>query len=104
MARLMLSDGMFSAFAAATAVRRRGFLSGSPPLLAAILISLIRRVNILPRLASSAPFLCLIVAHLLWPDIVQPLLETSFVMDLFNSGKTLSKKTGPEEFPASLNL
>jgi hypothetical protein len=27
------------------------------------------RVKILPRLASSAPFLCLIVAHLEWPDM-----------------------------------
>src|SRR5262244_1651471 len=70
MARLMLSAGIFSAFAAATAVRGRGLVSGSPPPpLAAMLISLIRRVKILPRLASSAPFLCLIVAHLEWPDI-----------------------------------
>jgi hypothetical protein len=28
-----------------------------------------RRVKILPRLASSAPFLCLIVAHFEWPDM-----------------------------------
>src|SRR3974390_3188604 len=69
MARLMLSAGMFSALAAATAVRRRGFFSTSPPLLAAMVISLIRRVKILPRLASSAPFLCLIVAHFEWPDM-----------------------------------
>src|SRR5215813_13798051 len=70
MARLMLSAGMFSALAAATAVRRRGLLSASPPpLLAAMVISLMRRVNVLPRLASSAPFLCLIVAHLEWPDM-----------------------------------
>src|SRR5579864_8012166 len=70
MARLMLSAGMFSAFAAATAVRRRGLPSTSPPpLLAAMVISLIRRVKILPRLASSAPFLCLIVAHFEWPDM-----------------------------------
>src|SRR5437764_15437597 len=103
MARLILSAGIFSAFAAAIAVRRRGLVSGSPPLFAAMLISLIRRVKILPRLASNAPFLCLIVAHLLWPDIVQPLLETSFVMDLFNSGKTLSKN-GAGRIPASLNL
>src|SRR5882724_6441193 len=72
MARLMLSAGMFSALAAATAVRNRGFMSGSPPLLAAMLISLIRRVKILPRLASRAPFLCLIVAHLEWPDMEIP--------------------------------
>ena len=75
MARLMLSAGMFSALAAATAVRRRGFMSGSPPLLAAMLISLIRRVKILPRLASRAPFLCLIVAHFEWPDMEIPRLQ-----------------------------
>src|ERR1041384_4289070 len=70
MARLMLSAGMFSALAAAMAVRRRGLESGSPPpLLAAMVISLITRVKIFPRLASSAPFLCLIVAHLEWPDM-----------------------------------
>src|ERR1700749_3404732 len=61
---------MFSDLAARIAVRRRGLESGSPPpFLAAMLISLIRRVNILPRLASAAPFLCLMVAHLEWPDI-----------------------------------
>src|ERR1700685_3080750 len=70
MARLMLSAGMFSALAAATAPRRRGLASASPPpWRAAMVISLIRRVNILPRLASSAPFLCLIVAHFEWPDM-----------------------------------
>src|SRR5580704_16623558 len=69
-ARLMFSCGIFSALAARIAVRSRGLPSGSPPPpLAAIVVSLIRRVKILPRLASSAPFLCLIVAHLEWPDI-----------------------------------
>src|SRR5712675_399157 len=73
MARLILSAGIFSALAAATAVRRRGLPSTSPPpLLAAMVISLIRRVKILPRLASSAPFLCLIVAHFEWPDMWIP--------------------------------
>src|SRR5580700_9176802 len=73
MAREMLSLGMFSALAAAMAERSRGLPSGSPPpALAAIVISLIRRVKILPRFASSAPFLCLIVAHFEWPDIVRP--------------------------------
>src|ERR1700686_4458843 len=61
---------MFSALAADTAPRRRGLPSTSPPpSFAAMVISLIRRVKILPRLASSAPFLCLIVAHFEWPDI-----------------------------------
>src|SRR6516165_10967268 len=73
MARLMLSAGIFSAFAAATAVRNLGFFSGSPPLFAAMVISFIRRVKIFPRFASSAPFLCLIVAHLEWPDMERPL-------------------------------
>src|ERR1051325_10930585 len=68
----MLSAGMFSDLAARMAVRRRGLVSGSPPFLAAIWISLIRRVKILPRLASRAPFLCLIVAHFEWPDIAVP--------------------------------
>src|SRR6187402_39421 len=76
----MLSAGIFSAFAARMAVRRRGLPSGSPPPpLAAMVISLIRRVKILPRFASVAPFLCLIVAHLEWPDIslLLHLLEVS---------------------------
>src|SRR5581483_222950 len=75
MARLMLSAGMFSDFAARIAVRRRGLESGSPPLMrAATDISLMILVKILPRFASAAPFLCLMVAHLEWPDI----LEASF--------------------------
>src|SRR5271163_157579 len=62
---------MFSALAARIAPRKRGLVSGSPPpFFAAIVISLISRVKILPRLASAAPFLCLIVAHFEWPDIV----------------------------------
>ena len=40
-----------------------------PPPLAEMVISRMRRVNILPRFASSAPFLCLIVAHFEWPDM-----------------------------------
>src|SRR5258708_22631112 len=72
MARLILSAGMFSALPAARGPRRRGLPSTSPPpAFAAMVISLIRRVKILPRLASSAPFLCLIVAHFEWPDMVR---------------------------------
>src|SRR5580704_1677400 len=66
----MFSAGMFAARASAMTVRSRGFISGSPPLLrAATVNSLMRRVNTLPRLASAAPFLCLIVAHFEWPDM-----------------------------------
>src|ERR1700687_4559880 len=68
---------MFSAFAATMAVRRRGFMSGSPPDFAAIAISLMRRGKILPRLASRAPLFCLMVAHFEWPDIAVPRLLSS---------------------------
>src|ERR1700722_6421779 len=72
MARLILSAGMLAALASVTALRRRGFMSGSPPpVRAAIMISLIMRVNAFPRLASVAAFLCLIVAHLECPDMVK---------------------------------
>jgi len=69
----MFSAGIFSALAARIAVRSRGLPSGSPPPpFAAIVISLMRRENILPRLASVAPFLCLIVAHFECPDMMLP--------------------------------
>src|SRR6185503_16019872 len=61
---------MFPALASLIALRRRALASGSPPPeRAATVISLINFVNSLPRLASSAPFLCLILCHLECPDI-----------------------------------
>src|SRR5260370_3460775 len=73
MARSTLSLGMFAAFAARIAVRRRGLEFGSPPpMRAAILISRMIRVKTRPRFASVAPFLCLIVAHFECPDITHP--------------------------------
>src|SRR3954453_4667799 len=61
---------MFPAFASRMALRRRALASGSPPpVRAATVISLINFVNSLPRLASSAPFLCLILCHFECPDI-----------------------------------
>src|SRR5437870_198195 len=70
MARLMLSAGMFSSLASDTAFLSLGLPSTSPPpIRAAIVISLMTFVNMRPRLASMAPFLCLILCHLEWPDI-----------------------------------
>src|ERR1051326_585425 len=71
---------MLPAFASRIAFRRRALPSGSPPpLRAATVISLINFVNNLPRLASSAPFLCLILCHFECPDIFnQVLLEGVF--------------------------
>src|SRR5438445_13279873 len=72
-ARSMLDAGMLTALAAAIAVRRRGFASRSPPpWRAAMVISLMAFVNVLPRAASVAAFLRLMVAHLDWPDIGVP--------------------------------
>src|SRR5262247_603809 len=66
----MLSAGMLTSLASAMMVRNRGLLPGSPPpFRAATVNSLMMRVKILPRLASAAPFLCLIVCHLEWPDM-----------------------------------
>src|SRR5437667_11910874 len=79
MARSMLSLGMLFAFASATAARRRGLPSASPPpSRAATVISLRMRVKTLPRFASAAPFLCLMVDHLLWPDIWRLLLKVEW--------------------------
>src|SRR5665213_1891337 len=45
-------------------------MSGSPPpMRAATVISLMRRVKILPRFASWRPLRCWMFAHLLWPAI-----------------------------------
>src|SRR5688572_13857429 len=74
---LMLSAGMLTAFASAMRERRRGFMPGSPPpFLAATVSSLMTRVKTLPRLASAAPFLCLIVCHLECPDMGNSLALT----------------------------
>src|SRR5215831_15857333 len=70
MARSMLSLGILFSRAVMTAVRNRGFaLTSPPPMRAATVISLISLVNSLPRLASLAAFLCLMVLHLEWPDM-----------------------------------
>src|SRR5258708_4828352 len=74
----MLSAGMLTDLASAMIVRSRGLVSGSPPPpRAATVNSLMRRVNILPRFASAAPFLCLIVCHLEWPDMVETPAEST---------------------------
>src|SRR3954451_21723348 len=49
---------------------RVGLPAGSPPpVRAATSMFLMSLANILPRLASMTAFLCLVVAHLEWPDI-----------------------------------
>src|SRR5437899_1616378 len=43
-----------------------------PPCLAAMMMARLSLLQSLPRLASMAPFLCLIVAQWEWPDMVPP--------------------------------
>src|SRR3954470_6236908 len=69
-ARSMLSFGteLFLAFWMAS--DNVGLPEGSPPpTRAATSTFLISLANILPRLASMTAFLCLVVAHLEWPDM-----------------------------------
>src|SRR5277367_2782152 len=76
MARSILSLGMFSPLAVRIAVRRRGLVTGSaPPVRVAMVNSRMSLVKILPRRASVAAFLCLIVAHFECPDMDEPFQE-----------------------------
>src|SRR5262245_56045715 len=67
----MLSPGRFCSRAFSSARRSRGLPPGSPPpRRAATVISRIRRVKTLPRLASARSLRCLTLAHRLWPAMV----------------------------------
>src|SRR6266545_4683807 len=69
-ARSMLSFGMEYERAFSIAFASARFPPGSPPpSLAATMIARDSFEKSLPRFASAAPFLCLIVDHLLCPDI-----------------------------------
>src|SRR5690242_4154089 len=69
---------MLASYALSIARRRRGFIEGSaPPRRAATVTSLIRRVKILPFLASATAFLCLTLAHLECPAMAIILLRAS---------------------------
>src|SRR3954469_20576481 len=66
----MLSLGTEDFFAFWTASYSVGLPDRSPPpIRAATSMFLISLANILPRRASMTAFLCLVVAHLEWPDI-----------------------------------
>src|SRR5256885_15740185 len=69
-ARSMLSLGTEVFFAFWMASYNVGLPPGSPPpVRAATSMFLISFAKSLPRLASTTAFLCLVVAHLEWPDI-----------------------------------
>src|SRR6188474_1422041 len=72
----MLSLGTDDFLAFWTASYSVGFPARSPPpIRAATSMFLMSLANILPRRASMTAFLCLVVAHLEWPDM--PLLPSS---------------------------
>src|SRR6187397_3455228 len=78
-ARSMLSFGIELSRAFWIAVARVALASGSdPPSRAATMIARESLEKSLPRFASAAPFLCLMLDHLLCPDIGF-LLEEQFV-------------------------
>src|SRR5215213_536443 len=70
----MLSLGMRASLAFCTASASEGLPATSPPpSRAATWIARVSLVKAAPRLASTAFFLCLIDAHLEWPDMVSSL-------------------------------
>src|SRR5680860_1647180 len=72
----MLSLGIEASRAFWIAVASAALPSGSPPpSRAATVIARASLVKSLPRLASAAPFLCLIEDHFECPDIVLPFYE-----------------------------
>src|SRR4029079_3153253 len=71
----MLSFGTEDFFALTIASYSVGLPTGSPPpVRAATSMFLISLAKSLPRRASTTAFLCLVVAHLAWPDMVGILL------------------------------
>src|SRR3954468_15587951 len=77
-ARSMLSLGTEDFLAFWIASYSVGLPAGSPPpMRAATSMFLISLANILPRRASMTAFLCLVVAHLEWPDMRSPYLLTA---------------------------
>src|SRR4051812_28386594 len=69
-ARSMLSFGMRASLAFWTAFASEAFIAGSPPpSRAATWIARASFVKWAPRRASTTAFLCLIDAHLEWPDM-----------------------------------
>src|SRR3954451_3036740 len=91
----MLSFGIDAAFAFSTAFWSARLPAGSgPPSLAATMIPRESFEKSFPRLASAAPFLCLIDDHLLCPDklllpdeLEEPLVQPRVVRQLRMEGR-----------------
>src|SRR3989442_12326055 len=104
MARLILSAGILTPLASWIALRNRGLPSASPPpIRAAIVISLMSLVNMRPRLASMAPFLCLMLCHLEWPDIDYSLICAVFRLQFSTDLEERGKATTTHKINDNLN-
>src|SRR6185503_4045327 len=80
MARSILSFGMFTARAAATAVLSRGFMVGSGmPIFAAAVISRASLENSLDRFLSWAPLRNWMFLNFEWPAMAPPLLVSGVI-------------------------
>src|SRR5256885_4350336 len=105
----MLSAGIEAAFANPTASLNRALpVMSPPPIRAATVISLLIFVKTLPRFASAAPFLCLMLLHLLWPDILVLPLQSPRIAratGLLNGDRTpRARRTRSLVSPAFLHL
>src|SRR2546426_12136174 len=84
---------MFASYAFSIARRSRGFIDGSaPPRRAATVTSLMRRVKVLPFLASAAAFLCFTLAHLECPDMAERHVSSSGKPIILHSDIASSQK------------
>src|SRR5665811_2509261 len=87
----MFSLGTEDFFAFWMASNRVGFLVRSgPPVRAATSMFLTSFANTLARLESTTAFLCLVVAHLEWPDIGVPSLQLHDLVNTIWSTKSVS--------------
>src|SRR5262245_1832027 len=94
----LLGTELFFAFWMAS--KRVGFPSGSaPPVRAATSMFLISLAKSLPRLASITAFLCLVVAHLEWPDTASLLRRHRHEQTRRSYRQPQSGPTGPRPAP-----
>src|SRR5215468_10404106 len=95
MARWMLSLGIEASRAFCTARPSAGLASTlPPPSRAATVMPRASLVKSLPRLASAAPFLCLIEDHLECPDITWHSMNVEMVTDSHRVGPGRSLAAG----------
>src|SRR5258708_29998494 len=92
---------MLASYALSIARRSRGFIAGSaPPSRAATVTSLMRRVKILPFLASAAAFLCLTLAHLECPAMAERRVLRSGKPIILPARRTKPKQSRRDRTPA----